>query len=62
MSETNKRGLIKTKYKSIIKDGKIVMPKIVKHDISWELLMGMEYISDPRQNQYLLTKRTPWNT
>ena len=39
-----------------IKDGKIVMPKIIKHDISWELLTGMEYISDPRQNQFLLTK------
>ncbi len=57
----NKRGLIKHKYKSIIKDGKIVMPKIITYDISWELLMGWQYIPEPRENQYLGKKRTPWN-
>jgi hypothetical protein len=48
-------------YTSIIKDGKIVIPKIIKNDIGWELLMGWEYISKSKENQYLYTKRTPWN-
>ena len=64
-TEKNWRGAGRNKdkheYISIIKDGKIVMPKIVTHDIGWELLMGWEYVSKNKEaafNAFSISKNT----
>ena len=55
-----------TKYESIFKgyrdddlDNKVMkIPKIIKHDIGWELITGMKYRSESDESQYLRTKHT----
>ena len=54
------------KYKSIfkgyrdddLKNKVMKIPKIIKHDIGWELITGMRYRTDKDENQYLRTKHT----
>lgn len=40
---------------------KMIIPKIIRHDISWELITGMKYKSELQEKQYLSTKYTPEN-
>ncbi|QDP68042.1 MAG: hypothetical protein GOVbin3264_23 [Prokaryotic dsDNA virus sp.] len=56
-------------YKSIypnykdddLRNKKMIIPEIIKHDISWELITGMKYKTDVQELQYLRTKHTPEN-
>ena len=65
MKKNNWRGAgrkkIRIEKKSIIVDGKIVMPEIIRDDIGWELQMGWEYKDDIKERSFLAQKRTPWN-
>jgi len=55
-----------TKYESIFKGYKdddlknkvMSIPKIIKHNIGWELITGMKYKTELQENQYLRTKHT----
>jgi|TARA_R110002020_G_scaffold49886_1_gene141625 hypothetical protein len=55
-----------TKYESIFKGYKdddlknkvMLIPKIIKHNIGWELITGMKYKTELQENQYLRTKHT----
>tara|TARA_R100001594_G_scaffold11334_3_gene25801 strand:+ start:6354 stop:6581 length:228 start_codon:yes stop_codon:yes gene_type:complete len=57
------------KYESIfpnykdddLRNKKMVIPKIIKHNIGWELITGMKYKTDLQERQYLGTKHTPEN-
>jgi hypothetical protein len=58
-----------TKYVSIFPDyddrdlnkKKMKIPKIIKHNIGWELITGMKYKTEKQETQYLRTKHTPEN-
>jgi len=73
MSKTikgKKVGRLKeVKYESIFPDyddsdlskKKMVIPKIIKHDIGWELITGMKLKTETQERQYLGTKHSPEN-
>tara|TARA_R100000781_G_scaffold114664_1_gene86067 strand:+ start:1226 stop:1453 length:228 start_codon:yes stop_codon:yes gene_type:complete len=58
-----------TEYQSIFKgyrdddlNNKVMdIPKIIKHDIGWELITGMKYKTERQEAQYLRTKFSPEN-
>tara|TARA_R100000315_G_C5217136_1_gene129893 strand:+ start:998 stop:1198 length:201 start_codon:yes stop_codon:yes gene_type:complete len=65
MNKNNWKGAGRKKTrvekKSIIVDGKIVMPEIIRDDIGWELQMGWQYKDEIQERSYLTQKKTPWN-
>ncbi len=58
-----------SEYKSIypnykdddLRNKKMVIPEIIKHNIAWELITGMKYKTERQESQYLRTKHTPEN-
>ena len=71
MSKTikgKKVGRLKeVKYESIfpnykdddLRNKKMVIPKIIKHNIGWELITGMKHTSESYEHTYMKHKKTP---
>ena len=38
---------------------KLKIPKIVRHDIGWELITGMKHTSEAYEHTYMKNKKTP---